>query len=83
MARKGKHIWKFGQKCMKFENIFKKGKWLRVIIAHNKLLEKALFAQLGSRQKNLLSYKATDLSVIVNTCCYVKQKTKVVMSMLL
>ena len=36
------NIWKFGQKCTKFENILKKGTWLRAIIAHIKLLEKAL-----------------------------------------
>ena len=30
----------------KFENILKKGRWLRVIIAHNKLLEKALISHI-------------------------------------
>ena len=29
-------------KSWKFENILKKGRWLYAIIAHNKLLEKAL-----------------------------------------
>ena len=38
-GRKGQNIWKFGQKCTKFENIFEKGGWLRAIIARNKLLE--------------------------------------------
>ena len=45
MLKKGKkwqHIWKFGQKCSKCEDILEKGKWLRAIIAHNKLLEKVL-----------------------------------------
>ena len=41
-VKKGQNIWKFGQRCTKFENILKKGKWLRAIIARNKLLEKAL-----------------------------------------
>ena len=40
--KKGKISEKFGQKCTKFENILKKGTWLRTIIAHIKLLEKAL-----------------------------------------
>ena len=42
-SKKGQNIWKFGQKCTKCENILKKGRWLRAIIAHKKLLEKALF----------------------------------------
>ena len=48
-AKKGKkykkeqNVWKFGQKCKKFENVLKKSSWLHAIIAHNKLLEKALF----------------------------------------
>ena len=29
----GQNIWKFGPTCTKFENILKKGKWLRAIIA--------------------------------------------------
>ena len=41
-VKKVQNIWKFGQKCTKFENILKKGRWLHAIIAHNKLLEKAL-----------------------------------------
>ena len=45
MFKKGKkvqNIWKCGQKCTTLENILKKGRWLRAIIAGNKLLEKAL-----------------------------------------
>ena len=45
MLRKDKkmyNIWKFRQKYTKFKNILKKSKWLRAIIARNKLLEKAL-----------------------------------------
>ena len=38
-VEKGKNIWKFGQKCTKFQNILKKGRWMCVIIACNKLLE--------------------------------------------
>ena len=41
-VKKGQFIWKLGQKCTKFENISKKGRWLRAIIARNKLLEQAL-----------------------------------------
>ena len=41
-GKKGQNILKFEQKCTKFENILKKGRWLHVIIACNKLLEKAL-----------------------------------------
>ena len=33
---------KLGQKCTKFENILKNGRYLHATIAHNKLLEKAL-----------------------------------------
>ena len=44
-GQKGQNMWKFGQKCPKFENILKKGKWLRAIIARNKLLEKDLTGQ--------------------------------------
>ena len=32
-GKKGQNIWKFGQKCTKFENILEKGKWLCAIIA--------------------------------------------------
>ena len=42
MLKKGKkkeNIWKYGQKCTKIENLLKKGRWLRAIIARNKLLE--------------------------------------------
>ena len=38
-GKKGQNIWKFGQKCTKFENILKKGTWLCAIIALNKVLE--------------------------------------------
>ena len=41
-GKKGKNIWKFGQKSTKFENILKKGRWFCANIACNKLLEKAL-----------------------------------------
>ena len=44
-GQKGQNMWKFGQICPKFENILKKGKWLRAIIARNKLLEKDLTGQ--------------------------------------
>ena len=38
-------MWKFAQKCTKFENILKNGRWLYAIIIPNKLLEQALFCQ--------------------------------------
>ena len=41
-GKKGQNIGKFGQKCTNFGNILKKGGWLCGIIAHNKMLEKAL-----------------------------------------
>ena len=44
MFKKGKkeyHIWKFGQKFTKFENILKRGRWLHTIITPNKQLENA------------------------------------------
>ena len=41
-GKKGQNIWKYGQKCTKFENTLKKSRRLRTIIARNKLLEKAL-----------------------------------------
>ena len=36
------NIWKFGQKCTKFESILEKASCLCAIIERNKLLEKAL-----------------------------------------
>ena len=36
-GNKGQNGWKFGQKYTKFENILKKGRRLRAIIARNKL----------------------------------------------
>ena len=41
-GRNVQNLWKFGQKFERFEIFLKKGRWLREIIAHNKLLEKAL-----------------------------------------
>ena len=41
-GKKGQNIWKFGQKCTKFENIFKKGSLMRAIILCIKQLEYAL-----------------------------------------
>ena len=38
-VEKEQNIWKFGQKCTKFENILKKGSWLCAINACNTLLE--------------------------------------------
>ena len=38
-GKKGQYIWKLGQKSTKFEKILKEGRWLRAIIARNKLLE--------------------------------------------
>ena len=38
-GKKEQNMWKFGQKCTKFENIFKKGRSLRANIVRNKLLE--------------------------------------------
>ena len=40
-GKKRQNIWKYGQKCTKFENILKKGRWLHVIIASYKVLEKS------------------------------------------
>ena len=40
--KKGQNICKFGQKCTKFENILKKGRWLHAIITCIELLEKVL-----------------------------------------
>ena len=40
--KKGQNIWKFGQKCTKFENILKKDSLVRVIIVRMKQLEYAL-----------------------------------------
>ena len=52
-VKKGETIWKFGQKCTKFENILKNGRWLRAIIARSKLLEKALSLQLFENTVNI------------------------------
>ena len=41
-AKKGQNIWKFGQKCTKFENILKKGNLMHVSITHMKQLQYAL-----------------------------------------
>ena len=45
-GKKGKSIQKLEQKGTKFENILKKGSWLRAIIACNKLPEQALVCDL-------------------------------------
>ena len=52
-------IWKFGQKCTKFENILKKVKWLCEIIACNKLLEKALEHQTDKQKYFFIMYIRT------------------------
>ena len=39
IVKKGQNLWKFGKNSTKFKNSYKKGRWLRAIIAHNKLLE--------------------------------------------
>ena len=41
-GQKGQTVWKFGQKCTKFENILKKDSLVRVIIVRMKQLEYAL-----------------------------------------
>ena len=41
-GKKGQHIWKFAQKCTKFENISKKDSLMRTNIAWMKQLEYAL-----------------------------------------
>ena len=46
-GKKGQNIWKFGQKCTKFENILKKGSPMHATITHIKELEYALI--LGSK----------------------------------
>ena len=40
-VKKRQNIWNFGQKCTKFKNVLKKGRWFRAIIA-NKLLQNFL-----------------------------------------
>ena len=49
MPKKGKKIENLGKNIQKFENILKKGRWLRAILARNKLLEKALRSVLLSQ----------------------------------
>ena len=41
-GKKGQNIWKFGQKCIKFENVLKKGSLMHATIARMKELEYAL-----------------------------------------
>ena len=49
----GQNVWKFGQKYAKFENILKEnGRWLRAIIACNKLLEETLLKPITSVEGN-------------------------------
>ena len=43
-GKKAKYL-KIWSKITKLENILKKGRWLRAIIARNKLLEKALISE--------------------------------------
>ena len=38
-----------------------------------------MFPQLGALQEFTFCYKGADLSVIVNTCCYVKQKQRLLL----
>ena len=49
-GKKWQNIWKFGLKCTKFKNILKKNRWLRAIIAQNKLLEKARKSEVEDRR---------------------------------
>ena len=44
-ATKGQNIWKFGQKCTKFENILKKGSLMCLTITCKKQLEYALLKE--------------------------------------
>ena len=55
-GKKGQNIWKFEQKYTKFENILKKGWWLRAIIAQNKLQEKALQSPVFSGINNYILF---------------------------
>ena len=41
-GKKGQNIWKYGQKCAKFENILQKGSLMRAIIAYIEQFEYAL-----------------------------------------
>ena len=41
-GKKGQNIWKFGQKCIKFENILKKGSLVQATIPCMKQLEYVL-----------------------------------------
>ena len=49
-GKKGQNIWKCGQKCKKFENIFKKGSLMRATIAYMEQLEYALMTELFLRK---------------------------------
>ena len=44
-GKKGQNIWKFGQKCTKFENILKKGSLMRATIVCMKQVEYALILE--------------------------------------
>ena len=59
-GKKGENIWKFGQKCIKFENILKKGSLMRATIASMKQLEYALQA---------FPYDGPFLSADKQFCC--------------
>ena len=45
-GKKGQNIWKFGQKCTKFENILEKGSLMHLTTARMKQLEYALHCQM-------------------------------------
>ena len=74
-AKKGKkqqNIWKFGQKCSKFEIILKKSRWLRAIIARNKLLEKVLIYSAGVRPVKATGTRWIDHKIWAMGCIFEK-----------
>ena len=70
-VKKEQNIWKFGQKCTRFENTLKKGRWLRATIARNNLLEKALLPSgLFSIQQMIVTLLEDKISVYMLIIMY-------------
>ena len=67
-GKKEENNWKFGQKYTKFENILKMGKWLCVIIACIKLLDKTLITpvekDLEMKQHIIIIFSVNQLTRI-------------------
>ena len=62
MFKKSKIFENLGNNVQNLKKILKKGRWLHVIIARNKLLEKALYVGKLLDQKARVNFKPYDVT---------------------